>query len=167
MRKVWEAVTAAGSIGTVPHTTIFTATLIRAWMGPWREERWSTTERAEWQRDVADLAERLAAKLRGTGADDFLNRTLLAGEGASWCMSDMLRSLARHAEQYLEPGILKRPRGPEARRAYFVRTLKAAYPKLGELVAVAGAVALEDGTLEGRQARRLTGSDGKSRKRRK
>lgn len=104
MREVWEAVSAVGSVGSVPHTRIFAASVIRAWLGPWREERWSATERAKWQREVADLAERLAAKLHGTNADDFLNLTLLRETGVSSDTSDLLRSLARHAGQHLERG---------------------------------------------------------------
>jgi hypothetical protein len=165
MWPVWRAVTAAGSVGTVPHTTIFTAAVVRAWMGPWGEERWSPARRATWQRDVAALAERLAGELEGTGADDFLNRSLLFGRGASCMVSGFLRSLARHAQDFLAPEILKRPRAPEARRAYFVRTLKAAYPDLGGLVAVVGAVALEDDALTERQTRRLTRKDSKSARR--
>ncbi len=161
MRRVWERITRAGNIsGDIPHTTIFAASVIHAWMGPMggREQLWSAGARAKWQQDVAVLAERLAVKLQGTGADDFLNRTFLHDLGARYDMSDLLRSLARHARDVLKSGV---PAGHRhSPRAYFVRHLTQYFREYfggpnRTLVAKTAAVAFNDDAITERQVRRI------------
>ena len=189
MRPVWQTFSKAGNCGHgagVPHTTIFAACVIRAWMGPFGEEQWTPVFRTQWLRDVADLAEKLAKKLHDTGADEHLWRQYLS-EKQTWELrqaaaaalrgekgdrvqndfgwhagnvSDLLRKLGRHAEKYLKPSRLERPKDVHAPRAYFVRYLSEyCRETLGRqhssLVGTVAAVALDDDMITDRQVRRI------------
>lgn len=140
--------------------SIFAATIVRAWMGPQAEERWTPRERARWEQEVSGLASRLASKVQGTAADELLRRAFGTLEAEPGELSDLLRRLAHGAGSLLAPQILTRPRGPQARRAYAVRVLSAfcrgrfARDEY-RLVAITAAVALVDDDLGARQVRRL------------
>jgi hypothetical protein len=149
MRAVWAAMAKVKPIGSVSHSVIFTACVVRAWSGPRGEEKWTPAERTKWIKDVADLADALAGKLCDTGADEMLWKqyhseklswdmrqfaaAALAGEippnhkrEFNWMpgqVSELLRNVGRQAKFFLAPAKLGKPGDALARRAYFVRYL--------------------------------------------
>jgi len=194
MRDVWHFLKQAGDYKGpgVLHLDIYAAIAVRAYMGPVGEERFTEGERARWIAQVTKHANALAKLLYGKGADDWLSRQLWSMRSsdtvrvAMWkafhqidlyppeptqlypsALSALLRQFAEQLPHTVEKSSLKRPHGPEARRAYFARLMvKHCREYLDgprwRIVTATTAAAFDQPSLTQRQIIRLAKGDTKS-----